>query len=44
MNDKIQNEGDSPPIFKKWSRIYWIVIINLVGWLLIFYLFRKAFE
>ena len=35
---------ENPPILKKWSRLYWAVIINLVTWLLIFYLFRKVFE
>jgi hypothetical protein len=44
MIDKTENEIESPPILKKWSRLYWAVMINLVGWLLIFFIFRKVFE
>lgn len=44
METNKQIENDAPPILKKWSRIYWVLIINLAGWLLLFYLFRKVFE
>lgn len=44
MENNTEIENGSPPIFKKWSHLYWVLMINLVGWLLIFYLFRKAFE
>ncbi|MFC2134606.1 hypothetical protein ACFLTH_08320 [Bacteroidota bacterium] len=37
-------ENEPPPIMKKWSRLYWLMIINLIGLLLFFYLFRKVFE
>jgi len=41
---KNNSKIDSPPILKKWSRLYWAVMINLVLWLLIFLIFRKVFE
>lgn len=41
--NKIKSK-ENPPILKKWSRLYWLVIFNLGFWLLIFFLFRKAFE
>jgi hypothetical protein len=41
---KNHSEIESPPILKKWSRLYWVVMINLVGWLLVFYTFRRIFE
>jgi hypothetical protein len=42
--EKNYTEIESPPILKKWSRLYWAVMINLVSWLLVFYAFRKVFE
>jgi len=44
MIEKTEHEIESPPILKKWSRLYWAVMINLIGWLLIFFIFRKVFE
>ena len=35
---------ESPPILKKWSRLYFIVMLNLVFWLLLFFSFRRIFE
>lgn len=35
---------EPPPVLKKWSRLYLVVMINLVLWLLIFYVFRRLFE
>jgi len=37
-------KSEAPPILKKWSRLYWVVILNLVFWLSTFYLFRRIFE
>jgi len=38
------NNIESPPILKKWSRLYWIVMLNLIFWLSAFYIFRRIFE
>jgi len=35
---------EPPPILKRWSKLYWVVMINLVAWLLVFYTFRRIFE
>jgi len=35
---------EPPPILKSWPRLYSIVIINLVFWLLTFYIIRRIFE
>jgi hypothetical protein len=38
------NQIENPPILKKWSRLYWAVMINLILWLSAFYVFRRIFE
>jgi hypothetical protein len=43
--DKNKNVNDEPPpILKHWSRLYSIVMINLLFWLLTFYIIRRMFE
>jgi len=39
-----QDSEEAPPILKNWSRLYTIVMINLVFWLLTFYIIRRIFE
>ncbi len=39
-----RDSEDSPPIFKNWARLYAVVMINLVFWLLTFYIIRRIFE
>ena len=44
-SDNYTRETDSsPPILKSWSRLYTLVIINLVLWLVVFYIIRRIFE
>ena len=38
------NIEEKPPIFKKWSLLYYLVLANLVFWLTLFYIFRRVFE
>jgi hypothetical protein len=45
MKELISEEGiDKPPFFKRWSSIYWIVIANLVGLILLFHFFSEAYK
>lgn len=46
MNNEAGDRSDheSPPIFKRWSRLYSLVIINLIFWLTFFYILQKVFE
>jgi len=44
MMEENQNQIEGPPILKKWSRLYWIVMLNLVFWLTSFFIFRRIFE
>ena len=39
-----KNQIENPPILKKWSRLYWAVMLNLVFWLFAFFIFRRIFE
>jgi len=43
-DNKSRLAEESPPILKRWSRLYMIVMINLVLCLLTFYLIRRIFE
>lgn len=44
MINKQNAENESPPILKKWKNLYWVVMLNLIGWLIVFYIFRRIFE
>lgn len=44
MSENAIPENDTPPILKRWSRLYWLVIINLLFWLSAFYVCRRIFE
>ena len=33
-----------PPLLKKWKNLYFLVIINLVFWIILFTLFTWIFE
>jgi hypothetical protein len=45
MTEETQHNNEAPPpILKKWSRLYWAVMINLAAWLLMFFIFRRIFE
>jgi hypothetical protein len=39
-----QRESDSPPVFRRWSGLYGIVLAELVILIALFYAFTKAFE
>ena len=43
MKELISEEGiDKPPFLKKWSNIYWVVVVNLGMLILLFHLFSQA--
>jgi len=35
---------ENPPILKRWSRLYTLVIANLIFCLILFYIIRRIFE
>lgn len=35
---------ESPPILNSWSRLYLLVLVNLIFWLFTFYIIRRIFE
>jgi hypothetical protein len=35
---------EKPPIFKTWRRLYWLVFLNLIFLVILFYIFTKVFE
>ena len=37
-------EDERPPILGSWKKLYLLVLINLVGWLTVFYILRRIFE
>lgn len=39
-----QQAEERPPILRRWSRLYVIVMVNLALWLLMFYILRRIFE
>ncbi|MGA7836796.1 MAG: hypothetical protein WB996_02440 [Ignavibacteriaceae bacterium] len=41
---KKKNISEDPPLFKKWRSWYILVLANLVGLIILFYLFTKIFE
>jgi hypothetical protein len=43
-SDSREEIEESPPILKSWSRLYTVVMVNLVFWLLTFYILRRIFE
>lgn len=38
------NEEEKPPILKSWNRIYFIVFLNLIILMILFYWFTVTFE
>lgn len=38
------NGDEQLPLFRTWTGWYSAVLVNLVFWLVLFYLFRKIFE
>ncbi len=42
--EKNNNSEESVPLFKSWKIWYWVVAVNLVFLISIFYWFTKAFE
>jgi len=41
---KTQQEPELAPLFGSWSRLYALVLAELALLIVVFYLFRKAFE
>jgi hypothetical protein len=41
---KETTQEDKPPILGSWKKLYFLVMINLVGWLTVFYIIRRIFE
>jgi formate/nitrite transporter FocA (FNT family) len=41
---KKKNISEDPPLFKKWRSWYILVLANLAGLIILFYLFTKIFE
>jgi len=37
-------EDERPPILGSWKKLYMLVLVNLVGWLTVFYILRRIFE
>ena len=37
-------EQEAPPVFKTWKRFYWVVFLNLVFLIILFFVFTRAFE
>jgi len=47
MTDKRVDKNSidwNPPIFSSWRKIYLIVVINLLAWIILLYFFSKAFQ
>lgn len=43
-NAKQEPEFEKPPFFKSWKGMYWLLMINLVVLILIFYFFSRYFS
>lgn len=44
MNNKEENKDKGPPLFRKWSGWYKLLIINLLVLIALFYWFMKYFS
>jgi hypothetical protein len=41
---KETTQKEKPPILGSWKKLYFLVMINLVVWLAVFYIIRRIFE
>lgn len=37
-------DDEAPPVLGRWSRLYLLVGASLAGWILLFWLFSRAFR
>lgn len=40
----VEEIEEKPPVFKSWRTLYWLVFLNLVLLIILFYIFTKVFE